>query len=210
MPDIKTRDVVRGSIKTLDRSALAGQRMKQAYIRTKERAADTAQPAQASPEEYASDRITGSVEVASHEGVHQLDNAGHRAVAAVKERRQERRQREAQQETNQPKTRSSVQAEYSGSSVQSPEAAQESFRHRRQVEQLRRQTQAGKAPGKNTPTPTAPSEAVPPSSPISALAPASSPGKAAPSAPSPAAPPPGQQSRPKEPRPGLSPLPGGP
>ena len=182
MPDIKTRDVVRGSIKTLDRSALAGQRMKQAYIRTKERAAETAQPAQASPEEYASDRITGSVEVASHEGVHQLDNAGHRAVAAVKEHRQERRQREAQQEANQPKTRSSVQAEYSSPSVQSPEAAQENFRHRRQVEQLRRQTQAGKAPGKNTPTPTAPSEAVPPSSPISAPAPASSPGKAAPSA----------------------------
>ena len=178
MPDIKTRDVVRGSIKTLDRSALAGQRMKQAYIRTKERAAETAQPAQASPEEYASDRITGSVEVASHEGVHQLDNAGHRAVAAVKERRQERRQREA----NHPKTRSSVQAEYSSPSVQSPEAAQESFRHRRQVEQLRRQTQAGKAPGQTIPTTTPPSEAVPSSSPISAPAPASSPGKAAPSA----------------------------
>ncbi len=94
MPDIKTRDVVRGTIKTLDRAAIAGQRMKQSYIRTKERAAETVQPAQASPEEYASDRITGSVEVASHEGVHQLDNAGHRAVATVKERRQERRQRE--------------------------------------------------------------------------------------------------------------------
>ena len=182
MPDIKTRDVVRGSIKTLDRSALAGQRMKQAYIRTKERAAETAQPAQASPEEYTSDRITGSVEVASHEGIHQLDNAGHRAVAAVKEHRQERRQREAQQEANQPKTRSSVQAEYSSPPVQSPEAAQESFRHRRQVEQLRRQTQAGKAPEQTIPTTTPPSEAVPPGSPISASAPASSPGKAAPSA----------------------------
>ena len=164
MPDIKTRDVVRGSIKTLDRSALAGQRMKQAYIRTKERAADTAQPAQASPEEYASDRITGSVEVASHEGVHQLDNAGHRAVATVKERRQERRQREAQQEANQPKTRSNVQAEYSSPSVQSPEAAQESFRHRRQVEQLRRQAQASKA-SESTVT-GSPGKAAPSASPI--------------------------------------------
>ena len=79
MPDIKTREVVKGSIKTQDRSALAGQRMKQAYIRTKERAVDTAQPAQASPEEYAAERITGSTE----KRVYQLKCISRRMKGAV-------------------------------------------------------------------------------------------------------------------------------
>ena len=38
MPDIKTRDVVSGTIKTLDRSTLAGQRMKDAYVQAKDKA----------------------------------------------------------------------------------------------------------------------------------------------------------------------------
>ena len=38
MADIKTRDVVKGTIKQIDKAAVAGQRMKQAYISTKERA----------------------------------------------------------------------------------------------------------------------------------------------------------------------------
>lgn len=37
MPDIKTRDVVSSTIKTIDRSALAGQRMKDAYVQAKDR-----------------------------------------------------------------------------------------------------------------------------------------------------------------------------
>lgn len=32
MADIKTRDTVKGTIKTLDKAAVAGQKMKQAYI----------------------------------------------------------------------------------------------------------------------------------------------------------------------------------
>lgn len=35
MPDIKTRDTVKGTIKTLDKAAVAGERMKEAYVRTK-------------------------------------------------------------------------------------------------------------------------------------------------------------------------------
>ena len=38
MPDIKTRDVVKGTVKTLDKSAIASQRMKDGYVRTKEKA----------------------------------------------------------------------------------------------------------------------------------------------------------------------------
>lgn len=32
MTDIKTRDAVKGTIKTIDKAAVAGQRMKQAYM----------------------------------------------------------------------------------------------------------------------------------------------------------------------------------
>lgn len=35
MPDIKTREVVSGTIKAVDRSTLAGQRMKDAYVQAK-------------------------------------------------------------------------------------------------------------------------------------------------------------------------------
>lgn len=37
MPDIKTRDTVKGTIKTLDKAAVAGERMKEAYVRTRKR-----------------------------------------------------------------------------------------------------------------------------------------------------------------------------
>ena len=38
MADIKTRDVVKGTVRTIDKAAVAGQRMKHAYIATKEKA----------------------------------------------------------------------------------------------------------------------------------------------------------------------------
>ena len=38
MADIKTRETVKGTIKTLDKAAIAGQKMKQAYIATKDKA----------------------------------------------------------------------------------------------------------------------------------------------------------------------------
>ena len=37
MPDIKTRDTVKGTIKTLDKAVVAGERMKEAYVRTRKR-----------------------------------------------------------------------------------------------------------------------------------------------------------------------------
>lgn len=40
MPDIKTKDVVKGTIKKIDKAAVASQRMKQAYISTKDKVYD--------------------------------------------------------------------------------------------------------------------------------------------------------------------------
>ena len=35
MPDIKTRDAVKGTVKVIDKSAVAAERMKDAYVCTK-------------------------------------------------------------------------------------------------------------------------------------------------------------------------------
>ena len=38
MADIKTRDAVKGTIKTIDKAAIASERMKAAYAKTKDKA----------------------------------------------------------------------------------------------------------------------------------------------------------------------------
>lgn len=52
MPDIKVKDIAKGTVKAIDKSAIAAQRMKNAYIRTKEKAEHSAVPQEDSPEEY--------------------------------------------------------------------------------------------------------------------------------------------------------------
>ena len=86
MADIKTRDVVKGSIKTIDKAAVAGERMKQAYISTKERAEHSNYAAQDSAQEYASDKYERGVDATVHEGIHQFDKAGRKGLETTKER----------------------------------------------------------------------------------------------------------------------------
>ena len=38
MADIKTKDVIKGTIKALDKSAVAAERMRTAYVKTREKA----------------------------------------------------------------------------------------------------------------------------------------------------------------------------
>ena len=57
MADIKTRDAVTGTIKSIDKSAVAAERMKDAFIRTKDDAQRGASSAEDSPEEYAADQV---------------------------------------------------------------------------------------------------------------------------------------------------------
>lgn len=44
MADIKTRDVVKGTIKKIDKAAIAADRMRSAYVQTKERAEHATHP----------------------------------------------------------------------------------------------------------------------------------------------------------------------
>ena len=95
MPDIKTRDVVSGTIKAVDRSALAGQRMKDAYVQAKDKAEHSVYSSESNSEEYASDRITNGVSPVAREAVHQVDVQGHRIIQGAQKqiaKRQEMRQ----------------------------------------------------------------------------------------------------------------------
>ena len=66
MSKIKTRETS-GSIKLLDKSAVAGQRMKDAFIRTKDRAADLTDNRQSTPTEYAADRVQTDMDDLLHD-----------------------------------------------------------------------------------------------------------------------------------------------
>ena len=68
MADIKTRDIVKGTIKTIDKAAVASERMKQAYISTKERAENSTYAAENSADEYASDKFERGIDATVHEG----------------------------------------------------------------------------------------------------------------------------------------------
>ena len=85
MADIKTRDVVKGTIKTIDKAAVASERMKRAYITTKEKAETSTHASENSVDEYASGKYESGVDVVTHEGVHQLDKAGRWGVRETRE-----------------------------------------------------------------------------------------------------------------------------
>lgn len=85
MADIKTRDMVKGTIKTIDKAAVAADRMRSAYIQTKEKAEHSTHAQENSAEEYASDRIEGGINRASHEAAYQFDKQGRKGVEATKQ-----------------------------------------------------------------------------------------------------------------------------
>ena len=100
MPDIKTKNVVKGTVKTIDKSAVAAERMKDAYIRTKDKAEHGVYSAEGSAEEYAADRISGCADTVTREAVRQFDKQGRRGVQSTKNNiskaKEHFRQRQAQ------------------------------------------------------------------------------------------------------------------
>ena len=85
MHDIKTRDVIKGTIKTIDKSAVAAERMKDTYVRTKDKAEHSVFAAESSPEEYAADCALTGTERAAHEAAHGLDKVGRKGIKTTKE-----------------------------------------------------------------------------------------------------------------------------
>lgn len=110
MADIKTRDMVKGTIKTIDKAAVAAERMKRAYVATKEKAEHSTHASESSAEEYASDRIEAAADTAVHDGVYQADKIGRWGVRETR--------------NNYQKAKSSI----------------ESFKNKRAEKQLKRQS----------------------------------------------------------------------
>ena len=81
---IKTRVAEKG-IKAIDKAAVASERMKEAYIRTKDKADHSLYAEESSPGEYASDRLSAGVDNVTHEAVHQFDKQGRKGVQTTKE-----------------------------------------------------------------------------------------------------------------------------
>ena len=85
MPDIKTRDTLKGTIKTIDKSAVAAERMKSAFIQTKEKAEHSVSVPESSAEEYASNRLESGIDRVSHDAIHQFDKQGRKGVKETKQ-----------------------------------------------------------------------------------------------------------------------------
>lgn len=94
MPDIKTRESVK-DIKVLDKANVAGERMKKAFIRSKDTANNLMDDGQVSPSEYAEDQTRYAVEdVASdvgHAVKKETDKAVEKGREAFREHRREKR-----------------------------------------------------------------------------------------------------------------------
>ena len=80
----KTRDMVKGTIRTLDKGRIAASRMKQAYIQTKEKAEHSVEAEEHNETEYASDRMESGTKRATEETVHQTKKAVHKGAEKVK------------------------------------------------------------------------------------------------------------------------------
>ena len=85
MPDIKMRDVVKGTVKVIDKSVVAAERMKDAYVRTKDKAEHDILAAESTPEEYAADRTLTGTGTVVHEAAHGLDKAGRKGMNTTEE-----------------------------------------------------------------------------------------------------------------------------
>lgn len=81
---IKTRVAEKG-IKAIDKAAVASERMKEAYIRTRDKADHSLYAAESSPGEYASDRFSAGVDNVAHEAIHQFDKQGRKGIKTTKE-----------------------------------------------------------------------------------------------------------------------------
>ena len=85
MANIKTRDAVKGTIKTIDKAAVASERMKAAYAKKKDKAEQGYYADENSATEYAADRVSYVSERVTEEGVHQFNKQGQKSVQTTQE-----------------------------------------------------------------------------------------------------------------------------
>lgn len=81
--EIKQRNVVKGTIKQLDRGAIATERMKDTIVNVKEKA-ENSQSSENNTMDYASDKVTYVANRSADETVHQFNKQGQKAVHTTK------------------------------------------------------------------------------------------------------------------------------
>ena len=77
MANIKTKDVIKGSVKSLDRAATATERMKQTYVSTKEKATQIMHSDESSGEEYATNQSMSGIDMGTRVVVQKLNEVGY-------------------------------------------------------------------------------------------------------------------------------------
>ena len=85
MANIKTKDAVKGTIKTIDKAAVASERMKATYAKTKDKAEQGYYADESSATEYAADRVSCASERVTEEGVHQFNKQGQKSIQTTQE-----------------------------------------------------------------------------------------------------------------------------
>ena len=85
MADIKTRDTSKGTIKTINKAAVATERMKKAYVMTKDKAEHSTNASENSAEEYASDKIEAATDRTVHGTAYRADKVGRWGVRETRQ-----------------------------------------------------------------------------------------------------------------------------
>ena len=97
MAEIKTREKFKG-IKALDKAAVAGERMKRAFVRAKDQAENLLDDGQISPSEYAEDKVRYMAEDTAREVGHEAGKLTGKAKSAYRTRRETQRTVDAAQQ----------------------------------------------------------------------------------------------------------------
>lgn len=104
MPEIKTREKVK-DIKVLDKAAVVGERMKQAFVRSKDQAENLLDDGQVSPSEYAEDKIRYAAEDVADQVGHDISGQAKKAINkgkdAIREHCEEKRIQKAEERVRQ-------------------------------------------------------------------------------------------------------------
>ncbi len=80
MAKIKTRDAVKGTIKTIDKATVAAERIKNTTAKTKKTAENSYRSGEHSATEYATDKVTGTILRTTEKGVRKINQQGQKSV----------------------------------------------------------------------------------------------------------------------------------
>ena len=156
MPKIKTRETHK-DIKVLDKASVAGERMKNAFIRSKDTAANLADDGQITPEEYAEERVQYAAEDLAHDAGHTVTNQGKKLAQRGRDAvRDHRGHQKEPKQTNEPTAEQPPAQEAARRSAihQAEERAAESRRAEYPVEwnEIKSESFSSEAPEHFTPT----------------------------------------------------------